>query len=166
MRFLKHKNFILDTPAQTGFALIEVLIAVLIMSGSMLTVVSVANKSASYAKTSLSDYQATLALEEGAEAIKAIRAANWTNITGLTNGVAYGLSWNSTNWTTVATVLPNSLGITRSITAYPVYRDANNDIAVARTLDAGTKRIVVTVSWNDSGKPKSKSTQFYIANIL
>lgn len=159
-KFFVLKNF------TTGFALIEVLIAVLIMSGSMLTVVSVANKSATYAKTSLHDYQATLSLEEGAEAVKAIRAANWTNISGLTNGVNYGLTWNSTNWTTVTTVVQNSLGFTRSITPYAVYRDANNDIADSGTLDAGTKRIIITVSWSDSGKPKSKSIQFYISNIL
>ncbi|OGI84170.1 hypothetical protein A2903_01630 [Candidatus Nomurabacteria bacterium RIFCSPLOWO2_01_FULL_33_17] len=149
-----------------GFALIEVLIAVTIMSGSMLVVVSAANKSLIYANESLKNYQATLAIEESVEAVKAMRASNWTNITNLTNGTAYGIVWGGTNWQTTASPVETSLGFTRTITPSAVYRDANDDIAESGDLDAGTKKITVSVSWVDHGTAQSESLEFYIANIL
>ncbi len=92
-----------------GFALIEVLIAVTIISGSMLTVVSVANKSITYAQNSLKDYQATLAMEETIEAVKSIRAADWNNISNLTDGQNYGLDFVNTNYTTIQNPTENKV---------------------------------------------------------
>lgn len=149
-----------------GFALIEVLIAVTIISGSMLTVVSVANKSVTYAQNSLKDYQATLAMEETIEAVKSIRAANWSNISSLTDGQNYGLDFVNNNYTTIQNPTEDTLGFTKSFSVNNVMRDANNDIAVSGTLDSGTKKIIINISWVDGGKNKSKNIQFYIANIL
>ncbi len=149
-----------------GFALIEVLIAVTIMSGSMLVVATAANKSLLYARTTLNSYQASLAMEETVEAVKSIRAAGWANIAGLTNGTTYGISWSGSNWQTVSSPQTTALGFTRSIVPSAVYRDANDDIAVSGTLDSGTKKITATVTWNDQGKTKSQTVEFYITNIL
>lgn len=149
-----------------GFALIEVLIAVTIVSSAMIVVVGSANKYLLFTRSTLRNYQSALAMEESVEAIKIIRAASWANISSLTTGSTYGINFTGSNWQTVPTPQTTSLGFTRSIVFYDVYRDASDDIAISGTLDPGTKRVVVTITWNNRNTPRSQTIEFYIADIL
>ncbi len=151
---------------EKGFALIEVLIAVTLVSGVMLGIVSSANKFLIYSNSSLKSYQATLALEEGVEAVKNVRAVSWGNISTLVSGTDYGLTFSGLNWTIVSGSQLTTNGFTRKVNFYDVYRDANNDIAGTGTLDTNIKNVVVTTTWNDSGVSKSKEIEFYIADIF
>lgn len=150
----------------SGFALIEVLIAVTIASGAMIVVVAATNKSLIFARTTLRNYQAALAVEETIEAVKAVRATGWSNIASPSAGQEYGISWNGAAWQIAAAPETTTLGFTRSLVFEDVYRDANDDIAASGTLDAGTRKITITVEWTDRSTAKSQEVIFYLADVL
>ena len=163
---------------QLGFSLIEVLIACSIISLSMFALMSTAQKGLSLSSEALLKSQASFLLEEGAEAVKSVRDNNWTTISNLSLNTPYHAFFNtSTNlWVldTSTTSLASSVPtypidgtFNRTITIYSVSRDANDDITESGgTLDAGTKKVTVTVSWVSSNGSNSKSLSFYITNIF
>lgn len=106
--------------------------------------------------------------QEGIEIMRVIKNNNWTDdIEGLTSGTTYYPVISGGKWTLTTT--PQALldGIfTRTIIVYDVNRDANDDIADAGTDDPRTKRIVVSVSWEDRGESDSVSLQAYLTNFL
>jgi Tfp pilus assembly protein PilV len=150
-----------------GFALIEVLISVTIISGCVIVIFGLANQSLIYSETALKDYQASLATEEAIETVKAVRSDSWTtNIASLTNNTNYGISFNGTIWKIVTTPQTTDQGFTRTIVFDEVYRDANDRISQSGKLDTGTKKVNVTTTWTDRGISKSQTIEFYIANIF
>ena len=55
----------------------------------------------------------------------------------------------------------------RTVIFYPVSRDVNDDIVSSGgTIDARTKKVVVTTTWTTGGVSNSKSLSFYIADIF
>jgi type II secretory pathway pseudopilin PulG len=153
--------------AKFGFALIEVLIAVTIISGALIIIVSSTTQSLSYSYVTLKNYQATLATEEAVEAVKAIKIENWTNnISTLVSGTNYGITLGLNNWQTTPTPQTTDLGFTRTIVLDDVYRDANDDIATSGTLDSGVKKVTITTTWSYTGRDYSQIVEFYIFNIV
>ena len=149
----------------TGFMLVEVVITTSIIVSSLLVLIAVAQKSISLSRQSLERGEASFILEEGAEAMKIIRDNAWTNISGLTAGTTYYLSWNGTTWSTTTTA--SSIGnFTRTVVVAAVNRDSSDDIALSGTADSGTKKITITVSWplGDS-TTLSKTVSFYVSDI-
>jgi prepilin-type N-terminal cleavage/methylation domain-containing protein len=150
-----------------GFALIEVLIAITIISGCIIVIFGLANQSLIYSETVIKEYQASLATEEAIEAVKAIRSESWsTNIASLINNTNYGINFGATNWQINPNPQTTSLGFTRTIVFSEVYRDASDRIAQSGTLDTGTKKVTITTTWNDRGAARSQSIEFYITNIF
>lgn len=149
---------------QKGFFLIEVVVAVSVIAVVLILLLGSIQNTVAVSKRSLEQVQSAYLLEEGAEAIKVIRDNQWSNISGLTSGVQYYLFYNGTTWVTTTT--PNIIDqFTRTVTVVPVYRDATDDIASSGTLDAGTRRVTVTVSWTAPRGVQNKTMALYVANI-
>jgi len=170
----KQKNKV----GQTGFSLVEVLIACAVISVSIFALMSASTQGIQLSREALQQVQAGSILEEGAEAVKSIRDTNvsgtdsgWANIGGLTLDTNYYLTFNtSTNvWllSTTPTSAIDSL-FTRVITFSAVNRDANDDITSSGgTLDVKTKKVTVTVTWPRSDNTTtSKNLGFYISDIF
>lgn len=150
--------------SNSGFSLVEILVACSIMLLAMFSILVLAKKSITLSRQALHQTQASFLLEEGAEAVKIVRDNGWTNITGLTNGTTYYPTFSGSTWTLSTT--PATSGIfTRTAVSSAVYRNGSNDIAASGTLDSGTRKITVTTSWSESGTTRSKSVSFYISNI-
>jgi Tfp pilus assembly protein PilV len=148
-----------------GFMMIEVLVAVSIITASVLTAMAVAQKSIVLSQRSVHMTQAGFLLEEGAEAVRILRDNNWTNISNLSLNTDYYLSFNGSTW--ILNTTPSQIGkFTRKITFSGVYRDASGDIAEAGSLDSGTKLVTVTVTWNEGVNVVSKDLKFYILDIF
>ncbi len=157
----------MNLKSEKGFALIEALVAVMIISGALLSIVTLANRSLNFSRNTLKSYQATLATEEAVEAVKSIRRESWDdNIAVLTIGTNYGIQLGATNWEIVAAPQTNNLGFTRTIVFNQGYRDANDDIADSGTADPNLRKVTVTTSWSDAGVSKSQDIEFYIADIF
>jgi len=152
-----------------GFTLIEVLIACSIMSLITISVMSAATKGIQLSSRSLRQVQASLLLEEGAEAVKSIRDNNWSIISNLNVDTNYYLSFNTNTNTWI--LLDNPVEIidgifTRVVVFSDVYRNNNDDISQSGSLDEGSKQVKVTVSWTSSGNLISKNINFYLINIF
>jgi Tfp pilus assembly protein PilV len=157
-KILKNKN--------RGFMMVEVVIAVSIITVSILATMAVAQKSVYLSRQAFHSTQAAFLLEEGAEAVRITRDNAWTNISGLTAGTNYYPTFGSGTWSLSTTA--NTVGIfTRKVTIANVNRDnTTQDIAAAGTNDPGTKLVTVTVSWQEGGATITKTIQFYITNIF
>lgn len=161
-----------------GFTIVEVIVACAIISITTLALMSTAQKGIELSSRAVRQVQANYLLEEGAEAVKSIRDNNWGDITSLTLNNQYSLFFNTnTNLWLLSSPPPIPMGNTpdypidsvfkREVVISPVYRDSNDDISKTGTLDNGTKKITVTVSWASSrGGVISKNLIFYLANIF
>ena len=163
--------FTLKKSNKKGFSLIEVVIAASIISIALFSMMSASTKGIQLSNRALRQTQANLLLEEGAESVKAIRDAAWTNISGLTAGTNYYLTYNTgTNTWSLGTTPTSAIDsiFTRTIVISAVNRDASDDITLSGgTLDARTKKVTVTVSWALSdGTTSSKVLSFYISDIF
>ncbi len=146
--------------------MVEVLVAVSIITLSILAAMEVTQKSVYVARESFHATQAGFLLEEGGEAVRIYRDNAWSNISALVNGTTYYPTYSAGTWTLSTT--PNTIGIfTRTVTIASVNRDnTTKDISAVGTNDAGTKLITITVSWNEGATSVSKTLQFYITNIF
>lgn len=167
----------------SGFTLIEVLVACSIISLSMFALMQTAENGIRLSNEALTKSQASLLLEEGAEAVRAIRDnddKNWTVISNLSlNPTKYHLFFNTTtkvwvldqNITNLSGSIPSYPidGVfDRTITLYSIGRDATSGDIVAEggNPDLGTKKVTITVTWNSKKVVNSKSLSFYISNIF
>jgi Tfp pilus assembly protein PilV len=137
------KNF-----KNSGFMIIEVLVAVSIMTASILAAMAVAQKSVYVSRQTLHTVQAAFLLEEGAENARIARDNAWSNVATLNTSEQIGI-------------------FTRTVVASGVNRDSTtSDISASGTDDPNTKLITVTVSWPEGGSTVTKTLQFYIMNIF
>ncbi len=154
-----------------GFSLIEVLIACSVISIAIFSLMSASSKGIQLSNQALRQTQASFILEEGAEALKSIRDAGWTNISGLTAGTNYYLTYNTTTNTWSLGTTPTSAidsMFTRVVVVSAVSRDSSDDIVTSGgTNDVGTKKVTVTVSWPSiNHTTSSKTLSFYISDIF
>jgi len=153
---------------QRGFALIEIVFAAAIVSLSLTGVLSVAQQSLRLSEFSLREAQAAFLLDEGAEAVRGMRDVQWTNISGLSTSTTYYLSFQSGANAGFATTTTNTYldGIfERSVRVAEVYRDGNDRIASSGTLDTGTRKVRVEVSWQNRGATTTRAVELYLSNI-
>ncbi len=173
MNFFKHhkvnNGFTRTHKYVSGFTLVEVLVACSIITITTFSLLSGAAKGIELSTRGLRQMQASYLLEEGGEAVKTIRDAAWTNISGLTVGTTYYLSYNNgTNvWSLSTTSNTIDSVFTRTVVLSAVNRDGSDDItASGGTTDTRTKKVVITVSWAASGTTVSKTLTLYIADIF
>ena len=145
---------------------VEILIAVSIISVSILAAMAVTQKSIYVSRQAFHSTQAAFLLEEGAEAVRILRDNAWSNISNLIINTNYYPIFSGGTWTLSST--PSVVGIfTRTVTVASVKRDnTSKDISDTGTDDPGTKLITATVSWVEGGTTITKTLRFYIINIF
>lgn len=159
--FFKTKN------TNSGFMVVELLIAIFIVVTSILAFSNVAQKSINVSRQSLDTSQASFLLEEGAEVVRLYRDIRWSNISGMTTGVDYYMDFDVARSTWYFTTTPNTVDkFTRRIVFESVNRDGNGNIAVVGSVDSGTRLVTVYVSWTDGGVNITKDLSFYISDIF
>lgn len=151
-----------------GVTLVEVIIACSIISICVFALLGGVSKGTQISLASLRFSQANFLIEEGVESVKIIRDNAWTNISSLTVGTTYYLSFdtNTNTWSLSTTSNTIDSIFTRTIVFSNAYRNGTDDLASSGTLDPNTKKVTVSVSWGTPSGTKSKSLDFYIANIF
>lgn len=152
-----------------GVSLIEVVIAVGIISMATMYVAQAYGGFVTASTGNVSKVQATFLLDEGVEAIKTMRGEKWSNIASTTDFVPYYLIWSADRWraTTTPQVVDNIFY--RTMVFEPVNRDSNYNIlatTTSGTLDNGTKKVTLEVSWNEKGATTTRSLTMYIFNLF
>ncbi len=151
-----------------GISIIEIIIASSIIS---LTVISISVAYGNFvylSRQNTAKIQAALLLDEGSEAIKTMRGERWSNIASTTAGTTYYFAWMTDRWraTTTPVVVDNMFY--RTFVVSPVYRDAStfNILPDASgTLDTGSKKVDITVSWKDQDATSTRTSTIYVFNI-
>jgi hypothetical protein len=111
--------------------------------------------------------EATSLAEEAMEAVRKLRDESWTtNIVSKAAGTTYYPNISSNKWVLQTTnPLPTSF-YTTTIVFSNVNRDASSNIATSGSNDANTRKVVVTVTWRESGVDKTVPLTAYITNFL
>lgn len=159
-RYIHHK----------GFGLVEVIIGITIISVSVVAIMGVFQKALSVSGRSLHVTQASFLAEEGAEVLKALRDESWAqNIDVLNTDTRYFLTYatSSSSWSlTTATQTIDSF-FYRWIVFEDVYRNSTtDDIDTVGTLDSNTKKMTVSVVWQDRGSTSTHLFSTYITNLF
>ncbi|KKS45094.1 MAG: hypothetical protein UV08_C0009G0004 [Parcubacteria group bacterium GW2011_GWA2_42_18] len=148
-----------------GFSLVEVLVAVTIITIAFIAVLSASTRGVVLARLALEETQVSFLLEEGAEAVKFARDLNWSNISALTLSADYHPEWGANGWTIVS-----GSGVsgefTRKIQFTSAYRDSYDDLASSGTVDSGTRKVTVSVAWFNGVATVTKNLEFYITDIF
>lgn len=149
---------------QYGFFLIEAVIATAVVATTLVMMLGASTNVSSIGRYSLQKTQSAYLLEEAAEVIKIIRNQSWTTIANLTNGTTYYMQWGSGTWSYTTT--PQQTGIfTRTVVFSAVSRDTGDAIVTSGgTVDSGTRRATITVSWQSNGVTRSETMQLYITS--
>lgn len=141
----KAKNII--NHSTTAITIIEILIVITIISISLFTISAISLFFLKTIKENDNYQKAILLNEEAIESVRNIRDIDWSQISSKTGN--YYPVINGSNWAlTAGTQTLN--GFTRAINFENVNRDSNdNIISSGGTNDPNTKKITVTVSWNN-----------------
>ncbi len=151
-----------------GFSLVEIMIGAAVMLALWVGVFWCFSIVTQFAERDTSYVQAGFLLEEGSEALRSIRDAGWTsNIAALTVGNTYYLTYNSTSnlWTssTVNTFVESKFQ--RSFVLSSVSRDSNfNVVSSGGTVDSGSRKATITVSWKNGNATTSQILETYLFN--
>ncbi|OHA38762.1 MAG: hypothetical protein A3G03_02330 [Candidatus Taylorbacteria bacterium RIFCSPLOWO2_12_FULL_44_15c] len=151
---------------KTGMSLVEVIV------GAAVTTLILSGLIAAYQlyfKTALANLrhvQAAFLAEESAEALRFLRDGGWSNLSSLTAGATYYLTFYNGNWqATTSNIFVDGI-FERKFVLNNVYRDVADDIAPTGTLDLNTKKAVITLAWNNGLATTSKSLEFYLTNFF
>lgn len=167
MRFLSGNKKHSTKTTSTGFGLIEIVVGSAIFALSILGISSYYQQALQVSQKTGKFVQAGFLLEEGMEIAKYFRGTSWTNISGLTSGTTYYLSWNGSTWATSTTNIFVDGVFERTFIIDNVNRDSNDDIVSSGgTLDAGTKKATISVSWNERGATTTKTISTYLTNFF
>lgn len=165
MKFLSGKKK--NSNKNLGFGLIEIVVGSAIFALSILGISSYYQQALQVSQKTGKFVQAGFLLEEGMEIAKYFRDTSWTNISGLTPGTTYHLSWDGSTWATSTTNIFVDGIFERTFVIDNVNRDSNDDIVSSGgTLDAGTKKATVSVSWNERGATTTKTISTYLTDFL
>ena len=155
------------TNKNTGFGLIEVMVGVTVLTVSLYGISFFFQKALETSRETGTVVQASFLLEEGFDAIKSLRDGGWqASIVSLSVGTDYYLNFTGTVWETTTTNTFVDGFFERKFVLGNVYRDVNDDIAPSGNLDAGSRLVTVTVSWNNKGATTTRSMDAYVADIF
>ncbi len=112
--------------------------------------------------------QGSYLAEEGIEAIRSMRDNGWSaSFNVYVPGTTYYFEWSGSKW--LATTVPTTTdGIFyRKFTVETVERNASDDIvASGGTVDSGTKKATVVVSWPSQNGTTTATTSTYFTNLF
>ena len=153
-----------------GFGILEIVIAVSIISATIFSLSFVFLIASRLETMSLDKIRANFIAEEGLEAMRFLRDQSWAaNLGTLSAGTTYYLAFATT--TSIWSVETNGSEIDklflRKVAAENVSRNGSDDIvSFGGTVDPDTKKINVSVEWLERGSTTTISASAYLSNIF
>lgn len=151
-----------------GFSLIEIVIASSIILLIVVSIFSSYVVSLSASSKNTAFLQSAFLAEEGTEALKNMRDWGFAeNIASLSNDTTYYLEWLNGHWQATTTNIFIDGKFDRSFVLSEVSRDGGNDVVVSGgSVDTGTKKVTVSVSWSDGSATTTKIMESYVSDIF
>jgi Tfp pilus assembly protein PilV len=153
---------------KSGMSLIEVIVGSAIIVSSMVSIIGVYGGLTNLSLRNMPKVQAAMLLEEGAEILRLMRDSGWSSKIGtLSNGTTYRFVWQNNAWTSTTSTQMIDNFFDRTFVLSTVNRDASHNIVTSGgTLDTGTKKATMYVSWRDGAATTTKSVELYIYNTF
>lgn len=150
---------------ETGFTLVETLVALVILTTALIPILTVSSSASRTSATIRDDLIAAGLAQEGIEIVRAIRDTNWFNgrafDSGLTTGT-YEAEWNSTTLLSFGSNPP--LNLNNGLYTYSggVPTKFTRTITITK-INAGELKIVSQINWPaQSNTIKSLSTEEHL----
>jgi len=152
---------------QNGFGLVEIIIVTSLSFIVLLGVTSYLNSSLKIASEGVNKVEALSYARSSLEQARALRDADWSNISGLTLDSNYYFDEVGSIPDAWVSVLGQKTIGKYTIWVVPssVLRDGNDDIALAGTIDPKTIKITSSVSYYSSGSLKQIDLFAYLTNF-
>src|SRR3989344_1824221 len=157
---------------QSGFGLLEIVIAVSIIGAVVFALSSVFLMSNKLETRASNQIRANFLAEEGLEALRFLRDESWSgHLANLNTATTYYLSFNAADsaWS-VSISDPGLIGgiFARSFVVGAVNRDGSDDVIdpPAGSPDANTKKFSVSVSWQERGVYSAITLSTYLSDIF
>ncbi len=153
--------------SQRGFGLLEIVIGTSIIFVFFFALMGALTSGIRLNERNLRATRASFLLTEGVEAAKMLRASGWSaNIASLNSNTAYSLEWTGTAWRPTTTIALVDNRYERRLHFHSAYRDGSQDLASSGTIDPGTRRLVVSVSWLENNATTTATTTTYLTNLF
>ncbi|MEK7081696.1 MAG: hypothetical protein AAB537_01150 [Patescibacteria group bacterium] len=152
--------------SSAGLSLVEVIVGAAITTLILSGLIATYNLYFRTALTNLRHVQAAFLAEESAETLRFLRDGSWTNLSSLTVGTNYYLTFYNGNWQATTSNLFVEGIFERKFVLNNVYRDASDDIAPTGTLDPNTRKVTVSIAWSAGVATTTKSLNFYLTNLF
>jgi len=150
-----------------GIGLIEIVIGVSVLAVSFLAISGFYQKALNVSRGTDKLTQASFLLEEGIEVARFLRDENWQNISTLSTGADYYLTFDGSAWSTTTTSTLIDSVFDRILVVEDVYRDFNDDIVFSGgVLDTDTRQVEISVSWYDGTSTTTQIVSTYLTNFL
>lgn len=157
---------------KSGIGLVEIIIASSIISITILVLLTVYTMVSKHSNYNIYTLKGSQIAEETIEVLKFLRDSGWnSNIETLSTNTTYHPYWNinlvPNRWTAVTSniLLENKYEV--SFVLSDVYRDgSHNVVSSGGTLDNGSRKVNINVSWRQNGATSTKSMETYLFNIF
>jgi len=151
---------------QKGFGVVEIVIGAALISIVMFGLAASFQVALKLSRDTSHKTQAQFLLEEGVEAVRLMRDDAWAHIGELATSTPYYLVFSAGSFATSTTPVLIDGVYDRTVVLSDVYRDGNDDIAPAGTLDSSTKKVSVSVGWLSGGATTTKEVATYLSQIF
>lgn len=153
---------------RSGMSLIEVIVGSAIVVSALVAIMGTYGGLTGLSLRNTPKIQAAMLLEEGSEILRLMRDTGWSSkISSLSNGTTYRFIWQNNAWTSTTSVQMIDSFFDRTFVLSAVNRDASYNIVTSGgTLDTGTRKATITVSWRDGNATTSRSVELYIYNTF
>jgi type II secretory pathway pseudopilin PulG len=130
-----------------GFSIVEVIVAASIFVTAVTVFVVSFGFLSDLAERTADRTQASLLLEEGAEAMLLFRDLGWEDhIDSLDTDTAYSLFWNGTSYIAAESEVLINDRYHRTITLFEVERDGSGALTESGSEDQNTRRVLIAVT--------------------
>lgn len=148
--------------------MVEAVIGASIIAVALVVLVQSYTLTARYAISDTKTLKAAMLSEEGVEILKFMRDSGFAaNITPLTNGAVYRLSWDGAKWVSTTTAFFIDGRFDRTFVLSAVNRDvSNNVVASGGTVDTGSKKATISVAWREGSATTTKTIEMYLFNVF
>lgn len=150
-----------------GISIVEIIIAAGIIGISVVGITGAIQIYLKIVYQNTREAQAVMYLDETAEILQYLRDVSYsTHFENTQSSQEYTVFWNGTGYELATTTITLPYQMNRSIIFSDVERDSSDQIvASGGTLDVGTKKALVTISWPYADETKSIASEVLIHNI-
>lgn len=153
---------------QRGLGVVEIVMVIAIIGIAVFSIFELLVLTNATRENQARRVQATALAQSAVEVVKTLRAAGWdANISSLTSESTYYPVQNSGAWTlTTANPGPIDNLFSQTVTLHAVTRDSSDNISATGANDDNTRRISVSVAWEERGQSREVALETYITNYL